>query len=413
MKAVCFNVTIPGFVVAKTVGAMWRTAMFGALGTVGLKSIVDPPLPGPEWVELEVLGCGICGSDVHTVTYSLRPALEPFSSFPAVLGHEILARVSGVGADVDRVRVGQRVSVEPTISCTVRGHSEPCGACRDGNAATCHRSADPGETAVGDRPLGAGIFVGYNRGLPGGFGERMIAHQSQLYPVPNEIDDDTAVLTEPFAIAVHGVLLASPIVDGPVLVIGSGTIALATVWALRASGYGGVLVSQTKRPHEARVARLLGATETAAPGLEAREAMIRTGARAYKPIIGNEVFAGGGYPLIFDCVGSRESLSQALGFAAERGRIVVLGCAAQIPKLDLSFLWARELVVQGSVGYATEHWQGRTMHTFELTHEFMRSGDAPLSELVTHKIPLVEYRRGLSAAADHRRSGAIKVVLTP
>jgi threonine dehydrogenase-like Zn-dependent dehydrogenase len=241
----------------------------------------------------------------------------------------------------------------------------------------------------------------------------MIAHQSQLYPVPNEIDDDTAVLTEPFAIAVHGVLLASPIVDGPVLVIGSGTIALATVWALRASGYGGVLVSQTKRPHEARAARLLGATETAAPGVEAREAMIRTGARGYKPIIGDEVFAGGGFPLIFDCVGSRATLTQALGFAAERGRIVVLGCAAQIPRLDLSFLWARELVVQGSVGYATEQWQGRTMHTFELTHEFMRSSDAPLSEIVTHKIPLVEYRRGLSAAADHRRSGAIKVVLTP
>jgi threonine dehydrogenase-like Zn-dependent dehydrogenase len=413
VKAVCFDVTIPGFVMAKTVGKISRNAMFGPLGTIRLNRVGVPPLPGPGWVELEVLGCGICGSDVRTVTYSLSPALEPFSSFPAVLGHEILARVSGVGADVDRVRVGQRVSVEPTISCTVRGHTEPCGACRDGSTATCHRSAEPGETAIGDRPIGAGIFVGYHRDLPGGFGERLIAHQSQLYRVPDEIEDDTAVLTEPFSIALHGVLLATPVIDGPVLVIGSGTIALATVWALRASGYGGVLVSQTKRRHEARIARFLGATETVAPGAEAREAMIRTGATPHKPIIGDDVFGGGGFPLIFDCVGSRASVVQALGFATERGRIVVLGCAAQIPKLDLSFLWARELVVQGSVGYATEHWQGRTMHTFELTHEFMRSGDAPLSELVTHKIPLVEYRRGLRTAADHRRSGAIKVVLTP
>jgi len=255
--------------------------------------------------------------------------------------------------------------------------------------------------------------VGYHRDLPGGFGERMIAHESQLYPVPDEIDDDTAVLTEPCSIALHGVLLAAPIVDGPVLVIGSGTIALATVWALRSCGYGGVLVSQIKRPHEARAAKLLGATETVAPGTEAREAMIRTGARDHRPIVGDEVFAGGGFRLIFDCVGSRATLRQALGFAAERGRVVVLGCAAQIPKIDLSFLWARELLVQGSVGYATEQWQGRTMHTFELTHEFMSSSDARLSELVTHKVPLVEYRRGLSAAADHHRSGAIKVVLTP
>lgn len=413
MKAVRFNVTIPGFFVAKTVGKIHDNAMLGALGTVKLESVDPPQLPGPEWVELEVLGCGICGSDVSTVTYALSPALEPFNTFPAVLGHEILARVSGVGEAVDRVRVGQRVNVEPTLSCTVRGHDEPCAACRDGRTTLCHRSAAPGEIMIGGRRIGGGTFVGYHRDLPGGFGPRMIAHQSQLYPVPDELDDDTAVLTEPFSIALHGVLLATPFGGGPVMVIGSGPIALATVWALRASGYGGDLVSQAKRPHEARLARMLGASETVTPGAEAREAMIRTGATVHKPIIGSEVFAGGGFPLIFDCVGSRATLSQALGFAAERGRIVVLGCAAQIPKLDLSFLWARELVVQGSFGYATEHWQGRTLHTFELAHEFMRASEAPLSQLVTHRVPLVEYRRGLIAAADHSRSGAIKVVLTP
>ena len=413
MKAVWFNVTIPGFVVARTLGKLHGAAMFGALGTVGLEEFEPPPLPGPEWVELEVLGCGICGSDVSTVSYSLSPALEPFNSFPAVLGHEILARVSGVGDAVDRVRVGQRVNVEPTLSCAVRGHAEPCGACRAGRTTLCHRSAEPGETIVGGRRIGGGTFIGYHRDLPGGFGARVIAHQSQLYPVPDALDDDTAVLTEPFSIALHGVLLATPFGSGPVLVIGSGPIALGTVWALRASGYGGDLISQTKRPHEARLARMLGATDTVAPGAEAREAMIRTGASGHTPIIGSEVYSGGGFPLIFDCVGSRASLSQALGFAAERGRIVVLGCAAQIPKLDLSFLWARELVVQGSFGYASEQWQGRSVHTFELTHEFMRASDAPLSELVTHKFPLAEYRRGLRAAADRRHSGALKVVLTP
>ena len=413
MKAVRFDVTIPGFLVAKSLGRIRPAAMFGPFGTIALQQSKVPSLPGPEWVELEVLACGICGSDVSTVTYSLSPALEPFSSFPAVLGHEILARVIAAGPDVHRVCVGQRVSVEPTISCTVRGHAESCRACSDGNPATCHQSAEPGVTRIGDRPLSGGTFIGYHRDLPGGYGERLIAHQSQLYPVPDEIDDDTAVLTEPFSIALHGVLLAGPVVDGPVLVIGSGTIALATVWALRATGYRGVLVSQTKRKHEARLAKLLGASDVVRPGIEAQEAMIRTGAAGHKPIIGGEVFSGGGFPLIFDCVGSNATLSQSLGFAAERGRIVVLGCAAQIPKLDLSFLWARELTVQGSVGYAIEQWQGRSMHTFEITHEMMRSNDAPLSRLVTHKHPLTDYRRALNAAADHRHSGAIKVVLTP
>ena len=258
MKAVRFDVTIPGFVVAKSLGKVWR-AMLGALGTVRLQHTADPVLPGSEWVGLEVLGCGICGSDVSTVTYSMSPALEPFSSFPAVLGHEILARVTEVGAEVDRVRVGQRVNVDPMISCTVRGHSSPCPACPDGSTALCHQCAEAGRTKIDDRPLSEGTLMGYHRDLPGGFGERIIAHQSQLYPLPGEIDDDTAILTEPISIALHGVLLASPVVDGPVLVIGSGTIPLATIWALRATGYRAILVSQTKRPHEARLAKLLGA----------------------------------------------------------------------------------------------------------------------------------------------------------
>jgi threonine dehydrogenase-like Zn-dependent dehydrogenase len=117
--------------------------------------------------------------------------------------------------------------------------------------------------------------------------------------------------------------------------------------------------------------------------------------------------------MIFDCVGSRATLSQSLGFAVERGRIVVLGCAAKVPDLDLSFLWARELTIRGFFGYAIEEWRGRTKHTFEITHELMRASEAPLSELVTHRYPLAEYRAALRAAADHRRSGAIKVVLNP
>jgi threonine dehydrogenase-like Zn-dependent dehydrogenase len=413
MKAVRFDVTIPGFLLAKTVGGIRPTAMFGAFGTIALEHLDVPSLPGPDWVELEVIACGICGSDVSTVTYSLSPALEPFNSFPAVLGHEILARVIAIGTDVNRVSVGERVSIEPTISCSVRGHAESCNACRDGYTAICEHSAEPGITRIDDRAISGGTFIGYHRDLPGGFGARMIAHQSQLHPVPDEIDDDTAVLTEPFSIAVHGVMSAASMTDGPVLVIGSGTIALATVWALRATGYRGLLVSQTKRTHEAELAGRLGASEVVRPGEEATEAMIRTGATAHKPIIGGKVFSGGGYPLIFDCVGSSASLRQSLSFAAARGRIVVLGCASELPNLDLSFLWARELTVRGSVAYAVEKWQGRSKHTFEITHELMRASEAPLSELVTHTYPLAEFRAALEAAADHQGSGAIKVVLNP
>jgi threonine dehydrogenase-like Zn-dependent dehydrogenase len=198
-----------------------------------------------------------------------------------------------------------------------------------------------------------------------------------------------------------------------VLVIGSGPIALASVWALRANGFPGEIVAQTKRRHEAVMARAMGASTVVAPGDEARGALIETGAQAYMPIVGPEVYSGGGFPLIYDCVGSKESLAQALRYAAPRARIVLLGCAAQLARIDLTFLWSRELDVKGFVGYGTERWRDGTPHTFDVTQRLLVESGAPVELMVTHVFPLGQYRDALRAAANRRSSGSVKVLLDP
>lgn len=413
MRAVRFHVSIPGFLLARTLGRLTDSARFGRLGGVRLERIPDPGLPGGRWAELRVLRCGVCGSDIGNVSYSSSPAMEPFASFPAVLGHEILARVESVGPDVRRVEPGQRVVVDPMISCAVRGYDRPCPSCADGLHATCERAGEAAPLVVDGGELSPGLMVGYHRDLPGGWAERMVAHERQLFPVPRELDDRAAVLVEPLSIAMHAVLGSRPWGEGPVLVVGSGPIALGVVWALRAAGFGGGLVAQTKRAHEARLARLLGASDVVSPGLEARQALVETGARAYQPMLGPEVYAGGGFPLIFDCVGSEGSLGQALRFCSPRGRIVLLGCAGELKKLDLSFLWARELRVRGFVGYGEEEWRGGRRHTFEVTLERLLETGSRVGEMVTHVFPLDQHRDALSAADNHGRSEAVKVVLEP
>ena len=97
--------------------------------------------------------------------------------------------------------------------------------------------------------------------------------------------------------------------------------------------------------------------------------MIDTGASAYLPVVGPEVYSGGGFPLIYDCVGRRSSFAQSLGFASPRGRIVVIGCAAEFKKLDLTFVWAKELRIRGAVGYGQEAWRGFCQGT-QVTLEF-------------------------------------------
>ena len=413
MRAVTFNVTIPSYVVGKSLGRLTEAALFGRLSGVALRDVREPPLPGPDWVRLEIVKAGVCGTDVGTLTLDASPAMEPFGSFPAVLGHEILARVVEAGASVADLEAGQRVVVDPMLSCRVRGHAEPCRSCAEGLHGTCERAGEEGETVVAGHKLRRGATIGFHADLPGGWGERMIAHRSQVFPVSDELPERSAVLVEPLSIGVHAVLRCRPFGPGPALVIGSGPIALATVWALRATGYQGELVAQTKRRHEADLARALGASDVVGPGVEARDALVDTGAQAYLPIVGDEVYAGGGFPLIFDCVGSGQSISQALRFAAPRARIVMLGCAAEIRKLDLTFLWARELDVRGFVGYGREEWRGADRHTFEVTHELLLETAPPVDRMVTHVYPLRQYRDALSAAANRRKSGSIKVLLDP
>ncbi len=415
MKAVTFNVTVPSYLVGKSLGRVTESALFGGLSGVRYADLPEPELPGPDWVKLDVLKAGICGSDIGNLTFKASPAMEPFGSFPAVLGHEILARVVEVGAGVRGVEVGQRVAVEPSVSCSIRGFAgaDQCSSCLSGLPSTCARGGDEGVTHIGGAPLKRGMLVGYHASLPGGWGERMIAHQSQLYPVDDSMSDRTASLIEPLAVGLHAALRLRPFPTGPIMVLGSGPIALGVVWALRAAGYEGEVIAQVRRKHEAAIARSLGASSVASPGDQARQALIDTGAQAYMPIVGDEVYAGGGFPIVIDCVGSEETIKQALRYTSVRGKIVLLGCAAEIPKLDLTFVWAHELTIQGFQCYGLEEWRGEKRHTFSLTHDLLLETGAPVEEMVTHVFPLAQYREGLSTAANRRKTGSVKVLLDP
>jgi len=414
MRAVTFDVTVPRYLLAKGLGGLTSTVTYGALSGLRLQDVPEPALPGPNWVRLEVLLGGICGSDIGNITFSSSPVMEPFGSFPAVLGHEILGRVSEVGPGVSSVQVGQRVVVEPLLSCQVRGYQDfKCPSCAAGQHGTCEQGGEEGPLEIGGVPLSPGLTIGYHRDLPGGWGEVMVAHETQVYSVPDEMEDRTAVLIEPMAIGVHAVLNAPPVRGEAALVIGSGPIAMATVWALRAAGFGGDLVVQAKRDKETELALALGASQVVKPGLEARQVLVDTGAMAYQPLAGDEVYSGGGFPVIYDCVGSRVSLDQAIRFASPRGRIVVLGCSAQIRKLDLTFLWSRELEIRGFLGYGTESWDGKELHTFDITRELLLRKPLPIDQMVTHIFPLEQYKEALKAATNRRRSGAMKVALKP
>src|SRR4051812_13450282 len=215
-----------------------RGATYGPLRLADL----DPPdLPGPGWQRIRPRLAGICGSDLATVDGTSSRYFEPIVSFPFVPGHEVVA-----DTDDDR-----RVVLEPVLGCVARGIDPPCPACARGDLGNCER------LAFGD--LEPGLQSGFCADTGGGWSTFMVAHESQLHAVPDDFDDDAAVIVEPTACAVHAALRAGVGEGDVVVVLGAGTLGLLSVAALRHHTGAGTIIAAAKHPEQRRLAADLGA----------------------------------------------------------------------------------------------------------------------------------------------------------
>ena len=408
MRGLVFDISIARYALAKALGKQIPSLYWGPLSCLSLREVPEPTLRGPAWAKVAVAAAGFCGSDLSTVLLKMSPALTPFSSFPAVLGHEIFGRIAEVGAEARAAgwKEGDRVAINPAFGCRVRGIDPPCPACATGHPATCHRA---GESNGG---LAPGFSIGYHKDLPGGFGDTLVAHVTQLHHVPDGVPDVRAVLTEPLSIGLHAVLRRPPRDDEAVLIIGGGMIAYSVLAALRLAGHKCKVTQLVLVPFQAELARALGADEVIVASQEdAFERVIAlTGARRHKPIIGHEVLTGG-FAVSFDCVGTPDSLRDALGYTRSQGTVVMVGACGIVPKIDLTNIWAHELDIRGTYFYAPE---AGGKHTIDMVLEMMTGdGARSVDALVTHTFPLEKYQEAIVANIDRGKSKAMKTIFKP
>ena len=148
-----------------------------------------------------------------------------FSSFPQILGHEVVADVVEVGPAATGHAVGDRVVLNPWLSCAPRGISPVCPACAVGDLSLCWHFTD------GD--LAPGIHIGTSRDLPGGYASTMVAHDSMLFKVPDSMPDELAVFADPFAVSLHSVTRHAPQPGSKVIVYGAGALGSCATAILR------------------------------------------------------------------------------------------------------------------------------------------------------------------------------------
>ncbi len=396
IPALVYYHSVPRYLLSKLLNRFWPRRFFPGVAPLKLTHIDFAP-PSPEWVVLRPRLCGICGSDLNLLKGAESYLLEPYASFPAVLGHEVLAEVAEAPSGSDFLP-GQRVVVEPVLACQARSLA-PCRFCAQGDYNLCENFTR------GNLP--PGVILGCTHQAGGGMAGYLAAPAGNLVRVPDNLADEVAVLTDSLASALQPVLDHFPGDRDTVVIYGAGIIGQHLVRTLRALGSQTRLLVVARHPFQEALARQGGANAVLLHP-NRRELGEAVGAKLLSTTLGGGNLEGGA-DLFFDCVGSSSSLQEGLLTLRGRGTYVLVGTAGKIGAVDFSSLWFRELRLTGSAMYAQGAWQGQKLRTYQLALDLLARGDYPSQGLLTHVFPLSDYRRAFQTAFDKPHHQSIKV----
>jgi threonine dehydrogenase-like Zn-dependent dehydrogenase len=372
-----------------------------------MEELEQPRPTRDDWVMAKTRLTGICGSDAKQVFMDFGDdytdsALNGLFTFPTVLGHEVVAEVAEVGRQVSDLQLGQRVVLNPWLSCGPRGIDPPCGSCQAGDYSLCWHFTKG--------PLAAGIHTGTSKDAPGGFAEYLPAHHSMLIPIPDSISDEVAVLADPFAVSLHSVTRNPPPPGGKVLVYGGGALGTTATAILRALHPDVEVMVVARFPAQAALARRLGATVVDPFPVEQllEEAAAWSGG-VLQHVEGSLPMAHpGGIDVVYDTVGNGQTAEIGVRLLKARGTMVKSGVHAP-ERWEWSPLYFKEIHWVGSNAFGVEEVDGVRLHGIEHYLRLVEDCRIDLSGMLTHTFRLEQWREAFTSLATQGESGAVKV----
>jgi threonine dehydrogenase-like Zn-dependent dehydrogenase len=397
VKALVFRHNLAREAASTLGGHIDQRAFVSRFAPVRIEDIEEMPLPAADWVRVETTFSGLCGSDVKQILLNgaRDNPLTALVSFPHVLGHEVVGR---------RTDTGERVVLNPWLSCAPRGISPPCEACQAGRYPWCRNFRS------GNLPVS--IHLGNCAAAAGAHAERFAAHESQLFTIPGDVSDEAAVLADPVSVSLRTILLAPPAAGQAVLVYGSGTLAFAAIGLIRHL-YPGVEVWAATRPGaRAELATRLGAHAVLSTSPDELVAQVagRVGTTPLEPWSKHD-WLQDGPAVVYDTIGSTQTVETSLRLLATGGTLVVSG--VEPPKrFEWTPLYFKELHVIGSNGFGIEEVDGVAKHAMEHYFDLIKNG-LDLTPVITHRFPLERWDEAVLTVKNSRRTGAVKVLLDP
>jgi threonine 3-dehydrogenase len=321
---------------------------------------VEVPRPGLHDALIRVRKTSICGTDLHIFDWD--PWAQRTIPVPMVVGHEFTGEIVRLGADVEGLTVGERVSGEGHITC---GH---CRNCRAGRRNFCHHH----------------LSVGVTR--PGAFAEYLCIPAANVFPLPHHIDDDTASILDPLGNATH-TALCFDVVGEDVLITGAGPIGVMATAIVRHIGARFVVVTDVNQ-YRLGLAAKMGADRIVDVSKEPLEAVM------------TDLGMTEGFDVGLEMSGVGTAFNQMLSVMNHGGRVAVLGIPPSEVGLDLNAVIFKGLILHGIYGR-------QIFETWYKMAAMLQSG-LDIGGVITHRFPVEAFTEAFAVM----RSGLCgKVIL--
>jgi L-iditol 2-dehydrogenase len=341
-----------------------RAMMMTGIRQMEMREVPDPVLVKPTDVLLRVEAVGICGSDVHY--YTTGRIGSQVVQTPFTLGHECAASVLEVGPAVRRLKAGDRVAIEPAVTCG------ECDQCRAGRENTCRNNR----------------FLGCPGQAEGALSELLVMPEENCFPIRDNTPFDLATISEPLAIGVYAVKGSIPMRGARVAILGMGPIGWSVM--LPALTFGAAAVYCTdKVPERCELARNGGATWVGNPMEQDVVAeMLRR-----EPL---------GVDVVFECCGMQDAIDNSIELLKPGGKLMLIG----IPEVDrVSFvidkIRRKEITIQN-----VRRQRGCVREALDL----IETGRTNVQQMITHHFAFEDAKRGFDMLTRYE-DGVLKAMV--
>jgi L-idonate 5-dehydrogenase len=327
---------------------------------------VSPPVPGPGEVAVRIRAGGICGSDLHYYQdggFGTVRIKEPF-----IPGHEMSGEVIETGPEVTKVKVGDRVAVNPSRPC---GH---CEYCLEGKPRHC----------LDMRFFGSAMRFPH---VQGGFREVLVCAEEQAVRIPDSLSLELAAFAEPLSVCLHAGVQAGPLLGKRVLVTGAGPIGALSILVARHGG-ARTVVATDLADAPLKVAKQIGADECV---------NVRSNENGLDRFSQRKGF----FDIVFEASGSGAALGSAITVARPGAIIVQLGLGGDI-SVPINTVVAKEVDLRGSFRFDAE---------FPWALDFIASGAIDVAPLLTEVVPIDDAVRAFELAGDRSRAMKVQVAI--